>query len=388
MLVYADNASTTEPLFLDVLTEAPGCWANPSSQHRLGRQSKWFLDRARMRIARVLGVAEASSVIFTASGTEGSNMVLRGCEWDILISTRMEHDATRQTLLRGTPHPYVHLLENDREGKVQVPLRKNVPDAAWPANRQARVLISIIWANNEIGTVQDLSTLRAVRDTVAAWPGVGVCALHLDAVQAPGHLPLHLDTCPADFVSLSAHKFHGPRGVGILYCRREAKELLTQPLLLGGGQEDGLRPGTYNVEGIVRTMHALEYIQGPGLPERCKHMQQLRDIVWHGVQPFCSSGLVVMTGHPTDRLCHHLSFCVRGARRADLLQALDVAGICISGSSACSSVHTMPSHVLKAVHVPDAYIHGSLRITFSIHNTVAQAVYICDQLVVLLQALS
>lgn len=370
--VYADNSATTIPLDLNVVAQAPGCWANPSSTHYLGRLSKSYLEKARERIARCLGVSNPHEITFTASGTESTNMVLLGGNWDILVSSALEHDATRQTLLLGASRPQVVILKNDQFGRLLVPELQDLPQIQ---GEKGRVLLSLIWAHNEIGTIQDMQTIQAIRDRLRQWSG-GACHVHLDAVQTPGHLPLNLGTQIADFVSLSAHKFHGPRGVGILYSREPL-----EPRMRGGGQERGQRPGTENVEGIVRAMHALEFVQGEGLAQRCAYMRQLRDIVLKGLEPFCRADVVRISGHPTDRLCHHLSFCVHGTKKKELLDMLDRMGICVSGSSACSSMQNMPSHVLRAIGMPTSYSSGSLRITFSVFNTVQDACYIRDCLV-------
>ena len=377
-IVYADNSATTKPLNV---TLDPNCWANPSSAHSLGRVSKAYLEEARARIARALGAECKDTIFFTASGTESSNLVLRSCMWDVIVSSALEHDATRKYLL-GAQQQQIILLPNDEHGKVQLP--KTLPPPRRAAGHTLRVLVSLIWANNEIGTIQDTKTLTAIRQCVEKWAGVP-CFVHLDGVQTPGHMPISLRNGPADFVSLSAHKFHGPRGVGILYSRDRATTLSLQPLMHGGGQEQSVRPGTESVEHIVHAAHVLEFVQDGGLPARCAHMQRLRDIVHEGLLPFCRQGVVLLTGHPRDRLCHHLSFCVRHAQRKALLDLIDQNRICVSGSSACSTVQAMASHVLTAIGVPTEFIHGSVRVSFSILTTEQEMFHVRDTLVRILK---
>lgn len=381
-VVYADNSATTQPL---VVNMPGGCWANPSSPHRLGRQSRNYLEHARTRIAQALGAQCKENIFFTASGTESSNLVLLGCAWDVIVSSNLEHDATRKCLMGGKRSAQTILLTNDKHGKILVP--SDLPPLVVVHGRPPRVLISLIWANNEIGTVQDKATLQAIRQRVEKWAGTQ-CFLHLDGVQAPGHMPLHLGDGVADFVSLSAHKFHGPRGVGILYSRDRSTTLSLDPLMHGGGQERNVRPGTENVEQIVRATHVLEFVQDNGLQARCRFMQRLRDIIREGLEPFCQRGVVLITGHPVDRLCHHLSFCVRGTQRKIILDLLDTAGLCVSGSSACSTLQAMPSHVLSAIGVPADLIHGSIRISLSILNTEEEVCRLRDGLVKILMSVS
>ena len=384
-VVYADNAATTEPLRVNLTNTQ--CWANPSSPHALGLQSKKFLEHARAKTAHLLGATGADTIFFTASGTESSNLILQGCNWDVVITSAMEHDATRKYLISIKKPETVILLENDNDGKLLFPITNNLP-AHRPSQR--KILISLIWANNEIGTVQDIETLYAIKKYVESWAGPnGKCFLHLDAVQSLGHLPINIgkNLNFVDFMSFSAHKFHGPRGVGILYSKSGASILSLQPLLHGGGQERNVRPGTENVEQIVVSTQVLAFILNDQLGQRCQYMQNLRTVVLRGLEPFCKTGLVRITGHPTDRLCHHISFCVRDTQKEQIIRRLGDKGICISGSSACSTQNTMGSHVLTAIRVPVEYLHGAIRISLSIRNSPADVTRIRDELTKILQSI-
>ena len=383
-VVYADNAATTEPLRVNLTNTQ--CWANPSSPHALGLQSKKYLEHARARTAQLLGATNADTIFFTASGTESSNLILQGCKWDVVVTSAMEHDATRKYLISTKKPEIVIVLENDEDGKLLLPITNSLP-AHRPSHM--KILISLIWANNEIGTIQDVKTLYAIKKSVESWAGPsGKCFLHLDAVQSLGHLPINIDINLnfVDFMSFSAHKFHGPRGVGILYSKSGASILSLQPLLHGGGQERNVRPGTENVEQIVITTRVLEFILNDQLSQRCQYMEKLRAVVLLGLEPFCKTGLVRITGHPTDRLCHHISFCVRDTQKEQIIRELGDKGICISGSSACSTQNTVASHVLTAIRVPVEYLYGAIRISLSIRNSLADVTRIRKELTKILQS--
>jgi cysteine desulfurase len=237
-------------------------------------------------------------------------------------------------------------------------------------------LVSLAYVNNETGNLVDLAAVGGVVQAANARRNAqSRVYLHTDAVQAPGHVPLNMGPSGAlsavDFVSLSAHKFHGPSGVGMLICR--TTDPLRLPLMFGGSQQGGLRPGTEPVGPILAMAAAFQEFNDPTkLGQRVKLMHSLTDAVWSALLPFIVSGTILPTGSrdPQERACHHVSFCVRGAHRNNVVTSLERdANVLASGGSACTSESALPSHVLDAMRVPSRYIQGSIRITLSHLNT-------------------
>ena len=365
--VYADNAATTKlsksalDAMLPWLTEGYG---NPSSVYKLGRASRRALDGARDQLAQALN-AKPEEIVFTGSGTEANNWALRGLCAQLrdkgrhVISSAIEHHANSHTLEDLEKQGFeVTYLPVDEYGRISL-------DDLAQAIRTDTILITIMFANNEIGTMEPIAEIGAI----ARAHGV---LFHTDAVQAVGHVPVDVEAMQIDLLSLSAHKFCGPKGVGALYVR---KGIRLPSFITGGGQEKGRRAGTENVAGIIGMAKALEDSMGH-LDESRARVSALRDKLIRGLT---SLPAVHLTGHPTERLPGIASFtfaCIEGEA---LILMLDAAGIACSSGSACSSGALDPSHVLLAIGLPHEVAHGSVRFSFGEETTEADVDYILEQ---------
>jgi cysteine desulfurase len=351
-VIYLDHAATT-PLrrealdaMLPVLTETFG---NPSSPHTAGRRARAALDDARERVARALRV-QPREIVFTSGGTESINHAVKGAAWagkargNRIVSSPIEHHAVRHTLT---------YLEKFGFEVVDVPVDAAGlidPDALGAAITDKTIVVSLMLANNEVGTIQPIAEIA---EQVRRRRGV---LLHVDAVQAPGALPLDLDALGADLVSLSAHKFEGPKGAGVLYVR-QGTHILAQ--LHGGTQERYRRAGTENVAGAVGMSVALE-LAITEQPTTAPRIAAQRVRLGAAVR---SAPGVRLTGHPTERLPGLLSVVVDGVEGADLVTALDLQDIAASVGSACTTGSLEPSHVLTAMGIAAEVARGSLRIS-------------------------
>ena len=358
MRVYADNAATTRvsktalEAMLPYFTEIYG---NPSSLHSFGQEAKEALENARERIAGHLG-CQAREIYFTSGGTEADNMAIRTAAAlgarkgkKHIISTAFEHHAVLHTLKKLEKEGFeVTLLDVKDTHNITA-------DQVRSALREDTCLVTCMFANNEIGSV------LPIREIGAICKEAGV-PFHTDAVQAVGHLPIHVKNDNIDMLSLSGHKFHGPRGVGALYIRRG---LAPANLIEGGGQERGKRPGTENLPGIMGMAAALDEAMAH-LEESTAHVTALRDQLIEGLSkvPHC-----VLNGDPVNRLPGNVSFCFEGIEGEALLLLLDARGVCASSGSACTSGSLDPSHVLLAIGRPHEIAHGSLRLSLSDENT-------------------
>ena len=356
-IIYLDHAATTalDPRVLDAMlpfftTE----YGNASSIYTLGRHAMQAIDCAREEVAEVLG-CRPTEVTFTGCGSESDNLAIKGIAFTAqkkgnhLITSSIEHHAvlhTCQYLERfGFKTTYVPV---DSYGGVD-------PDEVGRAITDQTILVSIMYANNEVGTIEPVAEIgRICRARKIPF--------HVDAVQAGGALPIDVTALNADLLSLSAHKFYGPKGVGILYARQGMRVL---PQLQGGSQERGKRAGTENVAGIVGAATALRlaYEEQPRVTPR---IIDLRDRLITGVLTIPGSHL---TGHPTERLPNNASFVFDGVEGESILLSLDLLGIAASTGSACTSGSVDPSHVLLAMHLPVERVHGSLRLTLGKANT-------------------
>ncbi|MGN0975775.1 MAG: cysteine desulfurase NifS [Gemmiger sp.] len=356
--VYADNAATTRmsPAALQVMTDAlANDWGNPSSLYTRGQKAKEKLEAARAVMAKNLG-CQPAEITFTSGGSEADNQALvsaaalgarKGKKH--IISTAFEHHAVLHTLDALKKQGFeVTLLDVHENGIV-------TPEQVAAAIRPDTCLVSIMYANNEIGTVQPIAEIGAV----CREKGV---LFHTDAVQAAGHLHIDVKAQNIDMLSLSAHKFHGPKGVGALYARRG---ILLTPVIHGGAQERGKRAGTENLPGILAMATAFD--------EACAHIDEnaakvsaLRDRVIDGLLKIPHT---VLNGDRTRRLPGNSNFCFEGIEGEGLLLLLDDAGICASSGSACTSGSLDPSHVLLAIGRPHEIAHGSLRLTLCEQNT-------------------
>lgn len=361
MYIYADNAATTRMSDAAVAAMGPyfqEIYGNPSSLHSIGQRAAEALDDARGRIAACLG-AQKQEIYFTSGGSEADNQALlsaaaigarRGKRH--IISSAFEHHAVLHTLDKLRRDGFeIELLPVGPVGTVTA---QQVADAIRPDT----CLVSLMYANNEIGSILPIGEIGAV----CREKGV---LFHTDAVQAAGHLPIDVAAQQIDMLSLSAHKFHGPRGVGVLYCK---KGVLLTPLINGGAQERGKRAGTENLAGIAGMAAALE--------DACAHMDEnaakvaaMRDRLIAGLSKIPHS---VLNGDPVHRLPGNVHFCFEGIEGESLLLLLDEKGICASSGSACTSGSLEPSHVLLALGHTHEIAHGSLRLTLSADNTMEQ----------------
>ncbi len=356
--VYADNAATTAMSSTAIQAMLPyldKVYGNPSSLYSLGQEAKEALEAARADIAACLG-ADAGEIYFTSCGSESDNQAIRSAAHlgalkgkKHIISTAFEHHAVLHTLKRLEKEEgfEVTLLDVHENGIVTA-------EEVKAALRPDTCLVTVMFANNEIGTVQPIAEIGAVcREAKVTF--------HTDAVQAVGHIPVNVKEQNIDMLSLSAHKFHGPKGVGALYCRRGVRLL---PFIDGGAQERGRRAGTENVAGIVAMAAALK--------EACANMQKnsqklinLREKIIAELTKIPHSRL---NGDRNRRLPGTINMCFEGIEGEGLLLHLDDKGVCASSGSACTSGSLDPSHVLLAIGLPHEVAHGSLRISLSEYN--------------------
>jgi cysteine desulfurase len=372
--VYLDNAATTpvDPRVVEAmrpywLEE----WGNPSSVYGVGRRARRAIDGARDRIAQILN-CRANEVVFTSCGSESDNLAIIGGAlaqaeqrgWRHIVTSRIEHHAVLHACEWLEQHLgfEVTYLEVEQSGRVE-------PAAVVEAMRPDTALVSIMYANNEIGTVEPIAHIaRAIKATN---PGT---LFHTDAVQAGGLLPLDVQDLGIDLLALSGHKFYAPKGVGLLYVRRGTPLV---HLLTGGGQERGVRAGTENVAYVVGMALALELAYAE-LDGRIAHVSRLRDRLIEGVQARVEG--VRLTGHPTERMPNNASFTISGADGESLLLNLDQEGICASSGAACTSGTLEISHVLRALRLPEEEARGSLRLTTGIRSTDADVERLLDVL--------
>ena len=358
MYVYADNAATTamSPAALAATTEAMGaCYGNPSSLHSIGQQAAERLAEARAVMAAGLN-AKPQEIYFTSGGSEADNQAivseaLQGAKKGRrhIISTAVEHHAVLHCLNRLAKEGWdVTLLPVDGDGLVTV-------EQVEAAIRPDTCLVTVMFANNEVGTVMPIGEIGAV----CRERGV---VFHTDAVQAAGHLPIDVEAMHIDMLSLSAHKFHGPKGVGLLYVR---KGVPLVNLIEGGAQERGKRAGTENLPGIIGMAAAFQDCLDH-MAENAAYVQGLRDKLIQGLTAIPHS---VLNGHPTKRLPGNVNLCFEGIEGESLLLWLDHYGVAASSGSACTSGSLDPSHVLLALGRPHEVAHGSLRLTLSEYNT-------------------
>jgi cysteine desulfurase len=375
--VYLDSAAST-PLRPDVLEVMlpylTGEYANPSAHHTHGRHAQEALEGARDTVAGVFG-AVPEEIVFTSGGTESINAALKGVAFAQseagagrhLLTTAVEHHAVLHSGHYLERFGFeVELLPVDEHGHVS-------PDAVAAAIRDDTTLVSVGYANNEVGTVQPLAEIaHAVRER-ARQLGRRI-PFHTDAVQAANSHPLDVDALGVDLLSLSGHKFGGPKGTGVLYIRRDVPFL---ELLSGGGQERQRRSGTENVPGIVGFAEALRLAQSEREAFTAR-TSALRDRLLAGVREACPEARI--NGHPTERLPHNLHICFAGLEGEMLVGALDELGVECSAGAACTSATWEPSHVLLAMGVPLDLAIGSLRMTVWPSLTEQQIDYVCAHL--------
>ncbi|MDD5565804.1 MAG: cysteine desulfurase NifS [Candidatus Omnitrophica bacterium] len=350
--VYLDYAATTptdpaviaamQPYFFDV-------FGNPSSIHSFGQAAKKGIEDARQALASFLG-AKPSEIIFTSGGSESNNMSLFGVvsanekKGNHIIITAIEHHAVLEPAkFLQKQGVEVTCVKVSKEGLVD-------PSDIKKAITSKTILISVMHANNEIGTIQPIAEIGRIARKKGIY-------FHSDAVQTVGHIPVKVDELNVDLLSLSAHKFYGPKGVGALYVRKGTR---IGTYLYGGDQEDGRRASTHNTSGIVGLGKAIELCQQQ-MDAEAKLQIQLRDALIKEIPEKVPE--VVLNGHPTQRLPNNVNFSIRYIEGESLLLNLDMLGIAASTGSACTSTSLEPSHVLLAIGLPHELAHGSLRLT-------------------------
>lgn len=376
--VYLDHAATTpvDPAVVEAMlpywTEFYG---NASSLHHKGREASDALEEARQTVAGLLGCKERE-VVFTGCGTESDNLALRGVAFaqaergkKHLITSSIEHHAVSHTVeqLAGKFGFEATFLPVDKYGLVD-------PDDVKRAIRDDTALVSIMYANNEVGTIEPIAEIGKVTRA----KGV---PFHTDAVQAGGSLDLNVDRLGVDLLSLSAHKFYGPKGVGVLYVRRRTPLMTMQT---GGAHENRRRAGTENVPYIVGAATALQMAQAGAAAENAR-LTTLRDRLIKGILEGVPGS--ALTGHPTQRLANSASFVFRFIEGEGILLNLDMLGVCASSGSACTSASLEPSHVLLAMGLPVEVAHGSLRLSLGKSNTEQDVDYVIEHLPRIVQRL-
>ncbi len=364
-MIYADNAATTKmsPAAIKAMTECmETAYGNPSSLYSLGQQAREIMDDARQRIADCLGCTPRE-ITFTSGGSEADNQAIfsaaklgekKGKKH--IISTAFEHHAVLHTLDKLRKQGFdITLLDVHKNGIVTA---QQVRDAI----REDTCLVTVMFANNEIGTIQPIAEIGAV----CREKGV---LFHTDAVQAVGHIEVNVAKQNIDMLSLSAHKFHGPKGIGVLYAKRG---IVLDNLINGGAQERGKRAGTENLPAIVGMAAAMEEACG-SIEEYAKKMVPLRDKLIAGLDKIPYGEL---NGDRENRLPATVNFCFEGIEGEALLLLLDDKGICASSGSACTSGSLDPSHVLLAIGRPHEVAHGSLRLSLGNDTTEEDIDYI------------
>lgn len=367
--IYMDHAATTytnKEVLNEMLPFFTEYYGNPSSIHRFGREAKKYVDIARDRVAKALG-ALPEEIYFTAGGSEADNWAVKGTAYanrhkgNHIITTTIEHHALLHTCEYLEKEGFeITYLPVDQYGMVSVDdVRNSITDKT--------ILISIMYANNEIGTIQPIAEIGKLAREKGIY-------FHTDAVQAVGSVPIDVKEQNIDMLSLSAHKFYGPKGIGALYIRKGVKLF---SFVHGGAQERGRRAGTENVPGIVGLGKAIELAVSK-LPEQSARISGLRDKLIKEVMdkiPYSR-----LNGHPEKRLPGNVSFCFQYIEGEALLLNLDLKGIAASSGSACTSGSLDPSHVLLAIGLPHEIAHGSLRLSLGQANKEEDIDYVLEVL--------
>lgn len=368
-LIYLDNAATTqvsEEVLNEMLPFFRQTYSNPSAVYSFAGEGKKAVDRARKQSAELIG-AKIEEIYFTGGGSESDNWALKATaeayssKGKHIITSKIEHHAVLHTCEYLERKGYeVTYLDVDEEGKISLTELK-------AAIRPDTILISVMMANNEIGTIEPIAEIGKIAHENGVF-------FHTDAVQAYGHISINVDDMNIDMLSASGHKFNGPKGIGILYIRKGIK---IRSFIHGGAQERSRRAGTSNVPGIVGFGKAAE-IAGKTMEVKIKKEIALRD---HLIERVLSEiPYTRLNGHRTDRLSNNVNFCFRFIEGESLLILLDQLGVCASSGSACTSGSLDPSHVLLAIGLPHEIAHGSLRITLSEENTLEDIDFVADEL--------
>ncbi len=373
--IYMDHAATTpmRPEVLDAMLPHFGTeFGNASSVYGWGRRARQALDEARDTVAELLGAA-ANEIIFTSGGSEGANMAIKGIAWAYqtkgkhIVTSAIEHHAVLDSVLSLKKHGFdVTVLPVDEEGLVS-------PATVEEALRPDTILVSIMHANNEVGTIQPIREIGAIVREHGAF-------FHTDAVQTAGVLDLNVGDLNVDLLSLSAHKLYGPKGVGALYCRKGVR---LEPLIHGGAQERRRRAGTENVAGIVGLAKALELARQEQGAEN-ERLTTLRDRLIQGLQKIPATKV---NGSLVHRLPNNVNVCFQYIEGESMLLNLDLKGIAASSGSACTSGSLDPSHVLLAMGLTHEIAHGSLRLTLGRSTTETEIDYVLQEIPVIVERL-
>ena len=369
MRVYMDNGATTrvtEPVMAAMQPYFCEIYGNPSSVHSFGRETRKVVEEARRKVAEAIN-AKPNEIYFTGCGTESDNWAVRGAAYanikkgKHIITSAIEHHAILHSCQQLEKEGFeVTYLPVDEEGIVSC-------ETLEKAIRPDTTLVTIMAANNEIGTIQPIAEMAKIcKDK-------GVL-FHTDAVQAIGHMHIDVKAMNIDMLSMSGHKFHAPKGIGVLYLRNGIK---LQRLMQGGGQERTQRPGTENLASIVGIGKAIE-LATRDIDAHCEKMQAMRDRLIDRILteiPYCR-----LNGHRTQRLCGNVNISFRFIEGEALLLSLDLKGIAGSSGSACTSGSLDPSHVLLAIGLPHEIAHGSLRLSLSEENTMEEVDYVVESL--------
>ena len=376
MREYMDNGATTrvtaevmaamQPYFCEI-------YGNPSSVHGFGREARKAVEAARAQVAKAIG-AQPREIYFTGCGTEADNWALRGAAYanikkgKHIITTNFEHHAVLHTCKQLEKEGFeVTYMPVDQDGLI-------TPEQLEAAIRPDTVLVSIMYANNEVGTIEPIPELAAV----AKQHGV---LFHTHAVQAIGHVPIDVKAQNIDMLSMSGHKFHAPKGIGALYVRQGVR---LERLMQGGAQERGQRPGTENLAGIVGIGKAIE-LATEDVEGRAEKMAAIRDHMIDRIMKEIPH--VQLNGHPTKRMCGNINVSFYFVESESILLHLDFKGIAASSGSACTSGSLDPSHVLLAIGVSHEHANGSVRLSLCEENTLEEADYVVDSLVAIVKRL-
>ena len=340
-------------------------FGNPSSVYGIGQENKAAVEEARAKVAAAIN-AEPNEIYFTAGGTESDNWALKGVAFanirkgKHIITTAVEHHAILHAAEWLQSQGFeVTYLPVDQYGMVS-------PADVEKAIRPDTILISVMYANNEVGTIQPIAEIGAIARAHGIY-------FHTDAVQAVGHVPIDVKAEHIDMLSLSGHKFYGPKGIGVLYIRRGVR---IQNLLHGGAQESRHRAGTENVAGIVGLGAAIERAVA-AMPEESARLTAMRD---HMIRELLKIPASHLNGHPTQRLPNNVNITFEYIEGEGILLLLNMSGICASTGSACNSASLEPSHVLTAMGVPHEIAHGSVRLTLGERNTEEDVSYVLEKL--------
>lgn len=374
--IYFDHAAST-PVHPEVLEAMipyfEHIYGNPSSVHRFGRQSRHALDQARSKIAQSLG-AGPNQIVFTSGGTESDNIALLGIamanreKGNHIITSSIEHHAVLQTCEYLQKIGFdVTYLPVDEHGQVNVEDVKN-------AVKDSTILISIMYGNNEVGTIQPIKEVAELAKEMGVY-------MHTDAVQAYGTVPININELPVDLISLSSHKINGPKGVGALFISGKIKFL---PQLHGGEQEKKRRAGTENVPGIMGFAKAAEITKNAMEERRSKYLaiRETMLAIWEqeGIE-------FIVNGHPTQFLPHILNVSFPGVETEVMLMNLDMAGVCCSSGSACASGSLEVSHVMKAMCQDQKRLKSAIRFSFGLNNTTEEGQAVAEKVVEIIKRL-